>query len=144
MYEFIQQMHSGWAYVALLTLILAVGNALIKLSSKKPFSANDRRISLFALIAVHIQFLVGMILYFVSPKGLDMIKAVGMSGMTAEMRLVALEHPVTNLIAIALITVGWSRHKRMSEDKKIKPIAIFYTLGLVLLLIRIPWQSWFS
>jgi hypothetical protein len=48
---------------------------------------------LFALIAIHVQLLVGIILYFVSPNGFNMIKAVGMGGLTTESRLLALEHP---------------------------------------------------
>jgi hypothetical protein len=39
-----------------------------------------------------------------------MIKAVGMGGLTTESRLLALEHLI-NIIAIALITIGWSKHK---------------------------------
>jgi hypothetical protein len=59
---------------------------------------------LFALIAIHVQLLVGII-YFVSPNGFNMIKAVGMGGLTTESRLLALEHPQINIIAIALITI---------------------------------------
>jgi hypothetical protein len=46
--------------------------------SKKEFTAKNRKIALFALIAIHVQLLVGIILYFVSPNGFNMIKAVGM------------------------------------------------------------------
>jgi hypothetical protein len=79
---------------------------------------------LFALIAIHVQLLVGIILYFVSPNGL-MIKAVGMGGLTTESRLLALEHPLIN-IAIALITIGWSKHKKlMTSESKFKTFSIF-------------------
>lgn len=142
MYEFILKAHSGWAYVALIFLVIAVVNAFIGISAKNPFTPKDRRISMFALIAAHVQFVFGMLLYFTSPNGLDKIKAVGMSGMSAMDRLLALEHPLVNLIAIVLITVGWSKHKRAAETLKFKQIAIFYVLGLVLLLSRIPWQLW--
>jgi hypothetical protein len=43
--------------------------------SKKEFTAKNRKIALFALIAIHVQLLVGIILYFVS-NGFNMIKAV--------------------------------------------------------------------
>jgi hypothetical protein len=62
--------------------------------SKKEFTAKNRKIALFALIAIHVQLLVGIILYFVSPNGFNMIKAVGMGGLTTESRLLALEHPL--------------------------------------------------
>ena len=69
MYHFIQKLHSGWAYLALLLLLVAVVNALIGFSSKKEFTAKDRKIGLFALIGTHTQLLIGIILYFVSPLG---------------------------------------------------------------------------
>jgi heme A synthase len=144
MYEFIQKFHSGWAYLALLVLVVAVVNSVIGLSSKKEFTAKDRKIALFALITIHIQFLVGIILYFVSPNGLNMIKAAGMGGLTTESRLLALEHPLINIIAIVLITIGWSKHKKLvSAESKFKTFSIFYGLGLVLILSRIPWKIWF-
>lgn len=141
-YKIILEAHSGIAYVALITITIAVINSLIGISAKNEFKPKDRRIALFALIATHIQFVFGLILYFVSPNGLAKIKAVGMGGMQAYDRLLALEHPLVNLIAIVLITVGWSTHKRAEENKKFKKIALFYALGLILLLSRIPWQTW--
>jgi hypothetical protein len=144
MYYFIQKFHSGWAYLALLVLVVAVVISLIGMFSKKEFTSKDRKIALFALIAIHIQLLVGVILYFVSPNGLNMIKAVGMGGLTTESRLLALEHPLINIIAIVLITIGWSKHKKLTtSESKFKTFSIFYGIGLVLILSRIPWKLWF-
>ena len=144
MYNFIQKFHSGWAYVALLILMIAVCNAVIGLISKKEFTSKDRKIALFALIAIHTQFLVGIILYFISPNGLQMIQSVGMGGLTTESRLLALEHPLINIIAITLITIGWSKHKKLlTGESKFKTFSIFYGLALLLILSRIPWKIWF-
>ena len=140
MYTFIQKFHSGWAYLALLLLVLAVINSLIGMTSKKQFTAKDRKIALFGLIATHIQLVVGLLLYFVSPNGF-----LQLGNMTdAHARLTSLEHPLTNIIAIVLITIGWSKHKKaISDEAKFKSIAIFYALGLVLILAKIPWYLWF-
>lgn len=141
MYQFIQKFHSGWAYLALLLLVIAVFNSFSGWFSKREFSAKDKKIALFALIATHLQLVIGFILYFTSPKGLD---ALGYME-DAEMRLTALEHPIVNILAIVLITIGWSRHKKaVASDLKFKSLFVFYMLGLVLILIRIPWQAWFS
>jgi hypothetical protein len=105
----------------------------------------DFRISLFALIVSHIQLVLGLILYFVSSNGLNALQELGMGGMNSAARLLAVEHPFINIIAIVLITIGWSRHKKFLEGKKkFKSIAIFYGLGLVLILSRIPWGQWFN
>ncbi|RKS00922.1 hypothetical protein [Flavobacterium sp. 102] len=140
MNDFIQKFHSGWAYLALLLLVVAVVNSFIGMSSKKEFTAKDRKIALFGLIATHIQLLVGLILYFVSPLG----SAVFGQMKDAALRLTSLEHPLTNIIAIILITIGWSKHKKATTSTgKFRSIAIFYGLGLLLILSRIPWKLWF-
>lgn len=139
MYHFIQKFHSGWAYLALLILVIAVVNSLIGLFSKKDFTSKDRKIALFALIAIHIQLLVGIILYFVSPLGLDSFGQM----QDKALRLTSLEHPLINIIAIVLITIGWSKHKKLvSSESKFKTFSIFYGIGLLLILSRIPWKLW--
>ncbi|ALM08657.1 hypothetical protein SB49_13200 [Sediminicola sp. YIK13] len=145
MYEIIQSLHSYLGYIVLIILILAVVNAISGLFSNRIFNLEkDFRISLFALILTHIQLLVGLILYFVSANGLKAIQTVGMGGLNSAARLLAVEHPFINIIAVVLITIGWSKHKKVMEaKKKFKTISIFYGLGLVLILSRIPWGQWF-
>lgn len=139
MYEFLKEFHSGWAYLALLLLLVAVANALIGMLSKREFTSRDRKIALFGLIAVHTQLLVGLILYFVSPLG---FASLGQMADKA-VRLTSLEHPLINIIAVSLITIGWSKHKKLTiSDSKFKTFTIFYGLGLVLILSRIPWSMW--
>ena len=144
MYSALKTVHSYWAYLALAILILASVNALLGMRGNKIFSTRDMRISLFGLIFSHIQLLVGLILYFVSP-WFNQWSTLGVGGVMkdAQTRLYLVEHPFTNIIAILLITMGWSMHKRQAEDgKKFSRIGIFYNLGLVLLLSRIPWDAW--
>lgn len=140
MYEIIQKAHSGWAYLVLIALLVAFVNSLMKRTSQKEFTPQDRKIALLALIATHLQLVFGFILYFVSPFG---SAALGqMSDKT--LRLTSLEHPLINIIAIALITIGWSKHKKAADSQaKFKSIALFYGLGLLLILSRIPWSLWF-
>jgi len=147
MYHFIQKFHSGWAYIALLLLVVAVANSLLGMFGKKEFTAKDRKIALFGLIATHIQLVVGMILYFVSEKGFTKIGELGMKNIMHNdgLRQTVIEHPFTNIIAIALITIGWTKHKKNTlNSDKFKSIAIFYLIGLALLLAMIPWSAWLN
>lgn len=138
-------LHSYWAYIALAVLIVAVVNAIMGLTGKREFTDKDLRISLFALIVMHIQLLIGLGWYFMSP----WYKALKNNGMgetmkNAEVRMLAVEHPLMMVLAIALITIGWSKHKKNTTDNaKFKTISIFYGLGLVFILSRIPWSNWF-
>ncbi len=143
----IKHAHSGVAYLAIIFLLIAIVNAFAGLGAKKEFKDKDKKLGLFALIFCHIQFLLGIILYVIYFNSvISPISAEG--GMGAVMkdsaiRLFAVEHPLINLIAIVLITIGWSKHKRTElGNTKFKNFAIFYTLGLVLILSRIPWSQW--
>ena len=141
MYETIQSVHSLLAYAALGLLVVASLNAILGLTSKKIFTDKDLRLSLFALIICHTQLLIGLILYFVSPLGASQLGNMS----DKAMRLTSLEHPLINIIALALITIGWSKHKKEeSNNGKFKKIAVFYTIGLVLILSRLPWANWFN
>ena len=144
--EILQNLHSFLAYVVLAILVLAVFNAFAGWLGKREFTMHkDLRISLFALILSHIQLLIGLVVYFVSANGLKAIQTLGMDGLNSAARLLALEHPVTNILAIAFITLGWSRHKKTDDSTtKFKRIALLYGVGLVLILSRIPWGQWFS
>ncbi len=139
MYGFIQKMHSGWAYLVLLILVIAVANALLGFTSKKEFTAKDRKIALFALIFTHLQLVIGLVTYFVSPLGLASFGQMS----DKALRLTSLEHPLINVIAIVLITIGWSKHKKLTDSSaKFKTFALFYGIGLLLILSRIPWSMW--
>ena len=142
-YDVIKTVHSYWAFLVIIILTLIVINSIIAKFSGRAFNTKDLRLSLFGLIFSHIQLLIGLILYFTSPwfnqfyqTGMDLLK-------NAESRLYLIEHPLINIVAIIFITLGWSLHKRqLDSSKKFLRIGIFYGLGLIFLLSRIPWDSW--
>ena len=139
-YSFLQKFHSGWAYLALLLLVIAVVNSIVGMTSKKEFTPKDRKIAILGLIGTHMQLLVGLILYFVSPLGFSSLGQMS----DKALRLTSLEHPLINLIAITLITIGWVKHKKLTtSESKFKSFSIYYSLGLLLILSRIPWNLWF-
>ena len=138
-----ETIHSYWAYIVLAILIFTVVNAIIGLTQKKEFKDKDLRLGLFTLIVSHIQLLIGLAWYFMSPwyKALKEDAASVMAN--KELRLLAVEHPITMILAIVLITIGWSKHKKKTEDTaKFKTFTIFYGLALLLILSRIPWSNW--
>ena len=142
-YDIIKTVHSYWAFLVIIILTLIVINSIIAKFSGRAFNTKDLRLSLFGLIFSHIQLLIGLILYFTSPWfnqfyqiGMDLLK-------NAENRLYLIEHPLINIVAIIFITLGWSLHKRqLDSSKKFLRIGMFYGLGLIFLLSRIPWDSW--
>ena len=142
MYTGLQHTHSGLAYLALLALVLVIIWALVGALSGRDFQEKDRKIALIAFILCHIQLLVGLILYFVSPLGYSLLAGGGaMADATA--RLTALEHPLINILAIVLVSVGFIRAKKLeSSTAKFRSIYMMYAIGLILILSRIPWANW--
>lgn len=135
----IKTLHSYWAYIVLAVLVFTVINAIIGLTQKKEFTHKEFRLGLFTLITTHIQFLVGILVYFMGgfQRGLGDMK-------DSAVRLLALEHPLMMIMAIAAITIGWSKHKKqVKSESKFKTFVIFYGIALVLILARIPWSNWF-
>ena len=56
------------------------------------------------------------------------------------LRFYTVEHITMMLIAIVLITMGYSKAKRQTEQARgHKTIFTFYLIGLVLILVSIPW-----
>ncbi|MBP1840311.1 hypothetical protein [Formosa algae] len=144
MYSTILNLHSYWAFLVLAVLTIATINSIVKFVGKKEYGPKDFRLALFTIIVSHIQLLIGIILYVVSPR-LSLFSELGMGGVMkdATSRLYLVEHPVINIIALVFITMGYSKHKaKLSSNAKFKTISIFYTIGLILLLSRIPWHMW--
>jgi hypothetical protein len=60
------------------------------------------------------------------------------------LRKLAVEHPITMIIAVALVTIGYSKHKKKLVSRpKFKMLAVFYSIALALVLYMIPWNLWF-
>lgn len=142
MYTGFQHLHSALAYLALAALVLVIIYTLVGALSNRDFTEKDRKIALVGLILSHIQLLVGLVLYFVSPLGLEMMKS-GSAMSDSAARLLALEHPLINIIAIVLITIGYSKAKKLTASKaRFRSIYMMYAIGLLLILSRIPWSAW--
>lgn len=129
------------SYLVLLGLAISIIAALGGMFGNKPFTDKNRKMGLLGLIPTHLQWVIGVILYFVSPLGMSNFSGEAMKDSVS--RLYILEHPLTMIIAVVLITIGYARAKRsIGENKGFKNIVIFYALGLILILSRIPWNAW--
>ena len=135
-----QHLHSFLAYIVLAGIIFSFISALIGALSGKEFS---EKFGLIGMILAHIQLLVGIGVYFLSPVGLSNLSGETMGDSMS--RLYALEHPLINIIAIALITIGYSRAKKLTESKsRFRSIYMFYGVAFILILSRIPWDAWLN
>lgn len=142
MISFFRHLHSGLAYLVLLALIISVLVFLFKWLGSKEFGKGDKVLALLTLIFSHLQLVFGLILYFFGPLGIQLFGTEGLMK-NSDMRLYAVEHISVNIIGIVLITLGYSKAKRLANSKKkFSNLTVFYLLGLVLILSRIPWDAW--
>jgi len=136
MYNALKHAHSGFRWLVLVLLVVAIINAYSKWQNRKDFTAADKKKGLFAMVFTHIQFIIGLILYFISPL------VSFQEGFMKETvtRFFTIEHATLMLLAIVLITIGYSKAKRKADDsQKFKTTFIYYLIGLIVMLISIPW-----
>jgi hypothetical protein len=141
MYTGLQHLHSYFAYLLLAILVFSILYTIVMFVRKKPFTEKVRKVALVGFIATHLQLLIGLILYVISPVGLSNFSGEAMGNSLS--RLYILEHPLTMIIGIILISVGYIKAKKPGDDvRRYRTIVIFYLLGLGAILLRIPWQVW--
>jgi uncharacterized membrane protein YbjE (DUF340 family) len=136
MYNILVHLHSVNRWIVLLLIVLALIKSFSGWFGKKDFTDADKKSALFALIFTHIQLILGLALFFISP-----LVSFEEGALKSEVfRFYTVEHFTMMIIAIALITIGFSLSKRAQESiTKFKRIAVFYLLGLIIILSSIPW-----
>ena len=143
MYTGLLHLHSFLRWITLILLAVAFVRSLKGWMKKSNYSSLDNKISLFSVITSHIQLIIGVLLYFISP-----IVRYGLTDFVAAMKDPALrfwtiEHISVMILSIILITLGHLLSKRTTNSTdKYKKITIFFGLGLLLILMRIPFCSY--
>lgn len=133
--------HSGLRWLLLVIIVGAIGYAINGIVTKRPIDDIDDRLNKFTVVFAHIQLLIGYLLYFVTS---PLVKAahadMGAAMKDAALRFWAVEHLVGMTIAIVLITIGRNRFKKAPTDfRKLRSTAIYFSLGLLMMLATIPW-----
>lgn len=127
--------HSGLRYIVLALLVIAIINAIVNLK-KGNYLKKDKMINLFTMIFIHIQLLLGLVLYFIGPRVNFSNWIQGVENTT----FFAVEHALMMILAVILITLGRKKaEKQPIASSKHKMILRYYGLGLVLIFIAIPW-----
>ena len=134
--------HNILRWVILILLVLAIINAASRMRSNWPFSKTDHTISLFLLIATHLNALIGIYQWFVSAWGLNAIRSMGFGAVmkSSLYRFWAVEHFAGMLIAVILITVARRVTKKnyIARDKH-RRIFWLLLIALIIMLVSIPW-----
>ena len=140
MYNALLHSHSGLRWIVLACVLGAIVKSIIGLTGGSPFDKASDKLTLFSLISCHLMLVIGLVLYGVSPIVHAGFQSGGSIMKDPILRFWIVEHLSMMIIGIALITIGRVRLKKLNDDKaKHKNVLIFFGIGLLLILSRIPW-----
>jgi hypothetical protein len=127
-------LHHYLPFLFFIVLIISIVRAgLYKIPNVK----NDILLTL-TLIFAHIQLLLGLVLV------VDFISLAGIHMGEAANRFVTVEHPLMMIIAVALITIGKVKAKKIEDvGKANKTIFSYFIVALVLIALSTPWDKLF-
>ncbi len=143
----ILHLHSALRYIILLMLISSIIVALTGINEKKIYTRGIKRLHFFTRVLLMAQGTIGIALYFM--KGYPS-QFANITNLQDQSRFFLLKHLIAMLIGIIVCSIGYAGSLKLETDReKFKRIAIFYTIGLLIILSAIPfpfiqsWASWF-
>src|SRR6478609_3176668 len=126
--------HSTIRYFVLIFLLVIIVRSLLGWMSKKEYTKVDDKVSLWLFMLTHMQLLIGLILFFVSP--IVIFSGASMKDSVARYWLV--EHGTAMLIAIVLISMARIQSKKLADSSaKFKKLFTFNIAALVIILANI-------
>jgi hypothetical protein len=105
MTNFVLQAHSGWRYLVILVVVLAIAKSLYGLFTGARWSKLDQTLGMLTPIMFDIQLLLGLVLWIMG-------QYWSVDNPTA-----AWEHPVIMILAVAVAHIAWTRVKRAATDQ---------------------------
>ena len=131
MYNGLIHAHNGLRWLVVLFLVIAIIKSFSSWKNNKSFDKSDNLIALLLLSFTHLQFVIGLVIYFMSGK----LATIGASMKISEARFWSLEHGLLMIIAIALITIGRVKSKKAATDAmKHKKGVVFYSVAFLIIL----------
>ncbi len=140
LYTFSLYLHSWNRWIILIAGLLSIAMALKGLREKTAYSGANRNLSLLFISSLHLQLLLGLLLYFIlSPFTQQAMNDFGAAMKDSTLRYWAVEHSLLNIIAVALAQVGSILIKRTADSRlKHRKTLIWSGIALLIILLMIP------
>ncbi len=135
-------LHNLLRWVILILLLISVIKSYSGWKSGKSFNAGDKKIWLFTMIAAHTTLLLGLYQWLAGRIGIITTELPEGTSMMKDKvyRFFWLEHPLTMIIAIALITMGYGMAKKpVSDTVKYQKAFRYFLIALILIILVTPW-----
>jgi len=133
-------LHSWNRWLILVAGIIVITSAIKGMTSKSDYSPFQRKWGLIFLSSLHLQLLIGLIMYFfLSPFTMQALGNMGVAMKDSVLRFWAVEHAFVNLIAIGLAQTGSILVKRSAGSAgKNRKTLIWTSIALFLIIMMIP------
>ena len=133
-------LHSWNRWLILVAGTIVIGAAIKGLTAKSEYSSFQRKWSLVFLSSLHLQLLIGILMYFfISPITALALSDFGAAMKDSVLRFWAVEHTFLNILAIGLAQTGSILVKRQNDSAgKHKRTLIWSGIALLLILAMIP------
>jgi len=143
MYPLALTIHSLLRWAVLATGAIAFGRALGGARAGRAWTAADARAGLWFVLALDIQFLVGLALYLaLSPIMQLVFQDFGGAMRDSTLRFWGVEHIVGMMAGLALVHAGRVRIRKTADaGRRHKTAAIFFGLALLAMVLTIPWPG---
>lgn len=142
MYTGLLHAHHWLRYIALALMILSLVKAIMDLKQKDQ-EVKSMKLELYTMISFHLQLFIGFVLFFVSTKVQAAMSDMGAAMKDADLRLALIEHPLMMILGLVFITIGYVKLKsKTTKASYAKTVLIYYGIGTLLILSKIPTYSW--
>jgi len=140
MYALLLAAHSWFRWLVQVSLVYALYRAYRGWLGDKAFSRLDNTLRHTTATIAHVQLVLGLWLYFVSPVIDHFLHDFGEAIHDRQLRFFGMEHSTMMFIAVAFITLGSSLAKRKPTDKqKFRTMATWFSIALLIILTSVPW-----
>ena len=137
-YSVLLVIHNALRWFVLGSLLAVLVSAYSGWLRSRAYGPADGTLRVVATSIAHTQLLVGIYLYTISP--IVSYYWRDRPGESFEFSFFALIHIGLMFTSVVLMTVGSSLAKRQTDARqRFKTTAVYFTIGLVLILIAVPW-----
>ena len=142
MYESVLFIHSWLRWIVLILMLFVIIKSLLGVINKSSYQKLDKTLTASMVGTLRLQLVLGLILYvFLSPITQAAFADFSAAMKDSSLRYFAVEHIFAMIVGLGLAEVGKSRTKKAVEDaKKFKAQLIFFTISLLIMLSRIPFD----
>lgn len=132
--------HNALRWIVLVAGVLAIVRATQGLKGDRPY-APARRAGVLFMVSLHVQLVLGLVLFVVSPLVHQAMADMKATMADAATRFFIAEHPTLMVIAVVVMTIGSIVAKGAPDDaSRHRKLLVFSVVTLLLLLGGIPWQ----